>query len=252
MPIPKIIVQTHRDPSIGQEHRQSWIDNHPDYDYRFFDNEACRQFFVESMPKLLAVYDKLPLPVQKADLFRYAYIFFYGGIYADVDTICKVPMESYVNLEADHMVVGVEMTPDRYKFGIHRYTAQYSSPFQILQWTFAASPRHPALAVILDKIRYFVTQFNREQLTLWSSNDRFTLEMTGPMLFTQVIQDFLSGTRQGKVCVLDQLCWGYNPWHNRQISLPNDRIKVRHLFHGSWKPSQGAALKSVNEVASVD
>jgi Glycosyltransferase sugar-binding region containing DXD motif len=242
--IPKIIVQTHRDPAIGVSERRTWQQMNPEFEYRFFTDAECVKFLQQSMPGLVSIYHKLPKAVQKADLFRYAYIYFHGGVYADVDTICEAPLSSYIDFDQEAMVVGVEMTPAAYKFGLLQYTQQYISPFQVLQWAFAASPKHLALGVMLDRIRFYVDSFSVEQLQSWSRVDRFTLEVTGPMMFSQVIHDFLSGSRNAKVTLLDQLCWGYNPWHNRAVELPDDRIKLRHLFHGSWKQANESLANS--------
>lgn len=237
MAIPKIIVQSHKDPSIYENYRRTWIEQHPSYDYRFMDDIACYHFIQNQMPKLLPTYEKLPLPVQKADLFRYAYIYYYSGIYADVDTICFHPTETYIDLSKKHLVVGIEMTPSTYHKKDSEYANEYASPFQILQWTFAASPRHPALAVLLDKIVYFTQQISSEQIEACSQNNRFTLELTGSILFTQVITDFLCYTRLGNITALEQLAWGVLKLKSTRISdeLINKKVKVQHLFYGSWK-----------------
>lgn len=240
MPIPRIIIQTHRDPAIGAKLRQTWMHLHPDYEYRFYNNDHCRQFFSQCMPELLPTYDKLPLPVQKADLFRYAVVYWYGGIYADVDTICRAPLDSYINMDQDQLVVGLEMTPAIYQYGMQQYTAHYSSPGQLLQWTFAASPRHPALAQLLAKIRFMVQLNSREEVADYSRHARYTLELTGPMSFTHTLHDYMCLPHHPKVTVLPQLYWGHNPWHNTGIALQDPAIKVRHLYHGSWKAKPAA------------
>jgi mannosyltransferase OCH1-like enzyme len=235
MPIPKIIIQTHKDPSISANCRQTWINFHSDYVYRFFNDAECRQFFIDKMPSMLASYDKLPLPVQKADLFRYAAIYFYGGIYADVDTICLAPVHTYIDMNKDHLVVGVEMTPAIFKEGIDNYVTKYHSPSQILQWNFAASAKHPALGKLLSQIKFLLSLNSYEEIISYSQNIRFTLELTGPMCFSQVLYSFLSVPRESKVTILPQLTWGYHPIENNDISLPNPNIKALHLYHGSWK-----------------
>ena len=40
--------------------------------------------------EMLAIYHSFPLGVMRADFFRYAMLLDQGGIYADVDTACKV------------------------------------------------------------------------------------------------------------------------------------------------------------------
>lgn len=239
--IPKVIVQTHRNTAIGAEYRNTWQIQNPDFDYLFFTDGQCREFLANHMPRLVSIYDKLPHPVQKADLFRYAYIYKFGGVYSDVDTVCVAPLSSYIDFDSEALVVGIEMSPGDFTLGLQRYTHQYASPFQVLQWTFAASPGHKALAVMLDRIRFYVNTLTPEQLSNWSLADRFTLELTGPMMFSQVVFDFLSGSREGKVTLLGQSVWGYNPWFNRQLAEDDERIKVRHLFHGSWKQENQVA-----------
>ncbi|MCJ0763295.1 glycosyltransferase family 32 protein [Variovorax terrae] len=240
MSIPRRIIQTHRNEDLGRAHRQSWIDQHPDYDYQFFDDARCHQFMAEHAPELLPTYDKLPLPVQKSDLFRYAAIHELGGIYTDVDTICCAPLHSYLDLDTDQLIAGMEMTPAHCAPGIQHYTTYYCSPFQVLQWTFAASPRHPALALVLQRIRFYVSQMSEAQLRDWSQALRFTLELTGPAVFTQVLNEFLTGTREGRVAVLPRMVWGAYP--GEQTRPENvAQVKVRHLFDGSWRPDRPPA-----------
>lgn len=103
-----------------------------------------------------------------------------------------------------------------------------------MQWTFAASQRHPALALILKRIQFSAARMTDVQLREWSQNNRFTLELTGPMLFSQVCNDFLAGTRKGKITLLPRLTWG--AWLNEQANPAlQKKIKVQHLFEGSWK-----------------
>ena len=88
MPIVRRIVQTHQNESFAHSSRATWLAHHRLFDYQFFDDAASRAFIAGCFPALLQTYDKLPLAVQKADLFRYAAIFHGGGIYADTDTRC--------------------------------------------------------------------------------------------------------------------------------------------------------------------
>ncbi|MDO9404287.1 MAG: glycosyltransferase [Polaromonas sp.] len=245
MSIPRRIVQTHRSESIHPEWRQTWRDHHPGYEYLFFEDAQCRAFLAERLPMVLPTYDRLPLAVQKADLFRYAAIYELGGTYCDVDTLCCAPLESYIDLSQEQLVCGLEMTPAQYGGEPQQYAHQYCAPYQLLQWTFSASPRHPALAVLMDRIRYLVAGMTPELLARYSRVSRFTLELTGPMVFTHVLNEFLSGTRAGKVTVLPRLAWGAWPAETGREEVAR-QVKVRHLFEGSWKTDQ--APKKVPEV----
>ena len=237
-PIPKIIIQTHRSDEIYKSYRQTWIDKHPGYEYRFFNDDDCERFFYEDCPELKHTYKKLPLPVQKADLFRYAYVCKQGGIYSDVDTICHSPVHKYIDLKLGKLVVGTEMTPSSFPNDISDYTALYHTPFQILQWSFAAPPNHPALKSVLNRIRYAVNTFSASDLETFSKDHRFTLELTGPMMFTDVLLGHLSDTKVPTIQLLVQNTWGYNPYTQPPVcedkSLQKE-VKIEHLYAGSWR-----------------
>lgn len=238
MSIPKRIVQSHRAEEIGYDWRRTWMRHHPEFVYEFYDDAACENFLRDSMPGLLPTYLKLPLPVQKADLFRYAVIYHLGGIYADVDTICLAPVASYIDMDTSSLVAGIEMSVADGCFEMKEYVRLFCSPQQVLQWCFAAPPRHAVLGRTLRRIEFLVSSLTREQLERGSAASRFTLELTGPMLFTQVVMDAAT-QRDAAIVLLPRPVWGALP---REHQLPEirSRMKVAHLFAGSWKPVRSA------------
>jgi mannosyltransferase OCH1-like enzyme len=234
MSIPRRIIQTHRDSIIQAEFRQSWIDQHPGYEYCFFDDHGSRSFVAEQMPALLATYDALPLDVQKADLFRYIAVYQLGGLYADVDTVCQASVHDYLDLGQASLQVCCEMTPAEWPKGLADYPEYFCLPRQFLQWTFCAPPKHPALMLMIERIRYLVGLQVPDELAELSRSTRFTLELTGPHMFTRVIDEYLArGADVATVKILPRLTWGSYPWEQIQpIFSPS--IKVRHMFEGSW------------------
>ncbi len=243
MPIPRRIIQTHRNESIQQELRQGWRALHPGYEYLFFNDAQCREFMAERAPEFLGTYDALPLPVQKADLFRYAAVYELGGFYADVDTVCCAPLHEYIDLESESLVVCPEMLPGDWPQGALQYTYLFCAGRQLGQWAFCAPARHSALLAMLERIRYVVGLHSPEQLAVMSANMRFTLELTGPHLFTRVVDEFLAGSRQGDVTVLPRLCWGASVAEQADTTLAS-QMKLRHLFEGSWISPQAKPARS--------
>lgn len=238
MAIPRRIIQTQRDETVGARQRATWKDHHPDFDYLFFDDAACLRLMEQHFPSLLSTYRRLPLPVQKADLFRYAAIYHGGGIYADVDTVCLAPVPSYLDMDTSNLVAGVEMTPDDFQGTLAHYTSQYCSPFQIVQWAFAAPPRHPVLGRALQRIQFLVAECSDAQLARYSTTTRFTLELTGPILFTQVIMEMAAQRASSGVTLLQRPVWGAMPQERHDPEM-RARMKIAHLFAGSWKPKSG-------------
>lgn len=236
MAIPKRIIQTHRNADLHAEHRKTWIDLNPGFEYLFFDDAACDEFISRHYPEYSSTYEKLPLKAQKADFFRYLAIHHHGGFYADVDTICRQALQDYLDFDSTSFVAGIEMTPDLYKHGPRQYQEEYVAPRQFLQWAFAASAGHPALAALAATIHRTVSLLSREHLVELCASPRFVLETTGPIAFTQAIRYFTAFRPGSGIHVLPQIYWGYSPWHNTDIqSGRHPDVKLIHLFHGSWR-----------------
>lgn len=236
MPIPKIITQTHRSPEVNQALRVTWINANPGFKYFFYDDEDCRKIVSKFYPHFLESYDKLPLKAQKADFFRYMAIHLHGGVYADVDTICKAPLESYINFESESMVVGIEMLMGCYKRSMNEYLNEYFAPEQFSQYVFAAAPRHPVLQALLLTIHSSIMKFTDEQLRILCRNHRFVLDLTGPFAFTRAVNFQLATQPDHGIFILPQLSWGYARWHNPDIHpMESSEVKVIHLCEGSWR-----------------
>lgn len=137
--IPKIIWQTYKDPydSLPQymkDATQTWKDLNPDYEYRYMDDSDAAEFvkseFGQDMYNLFMSY---PIGVMRGDLWRYLIIYAYGGIYADLDTLCIKPVDSWLKPEYDMIVC-----PEH--------------DLHFCQWTFAASKNNEIIKSVVDLI----------------------------------------------------------------------------------------------------
>ena len=94
--IPRSIVQYWDAPTPPQEVTElaeTWRAMNPDHAYRRFDDGAARVFLARHLPAAISrAYLRAAEPAQKADLFRLAYLFVAGGIYADMDDRCRAPI----------------------------------------------------------------------------------------------------------------------------------------------------------------
>ena len=67
----------------------TWVEAHPDYQYRRFDDTAARDYLMSHYPETaLKAYRRATHPAQASDLFRLAYLFREGGFYIDADDRC--------------------------------------------------------------------------------------------------------------------------------------------------------------------
>jgi mannosyltransferase OCH1-like enzyme len=169
--IPKKIFQTHKSinyilskPKIYTA-INTWK-KHKDFEYYFFTDELCEKFIKENFHEsVYQAYNRLPLAVMKADLWRYCVIYHYGGIYADTDTICKAHPNIFIN----HSLLTI--VPE--------------NNTHLCQWIFSAPKGSPILKNIIDlsvKRILSIAEIKGEHIIHY---------LTGPGLFTDGIEEYL-------------------------------------------------------------
>lgn len=104
--IPKIIWQTHeweyKDlPAHLRQCTNTWKNLNTDWEYRYF-SASDRNNYVKQFDNFYSYYNLIPA-VYQADIWRYLIVHEYGGVYADMDSICTMPlnymMDNYYNNE---------------------------------------------------------------------------------------------------------------------------------------------------------
>ena len=144
---------------------KSWIKYTKEFNYFFYNNQMCDDFIKNNFDeKTYQAYSMLPIAVMKADLWRYCVIYHYGGIYADIDTICKINPNIFIN---DSLL-----------------TISPENETHLCQWTFSAPKNSPILKTIIDLSveRIINTPIKGEHIIHY---------LTGPGLFTDGIELYL-------------------------------------------------------------
>lgn len=170
--IPKNIFQTHK--SIKYIYSKpklcnavnTWKKFAPNFNYYFFDDNMSNNFMKKYYSgEIYDFYCRLQLAVMKADIWRYCIIYKYGGIYADVDTICKTSPNLFIN---DCLL---SLAPE--------------NSTHLCQWIFSAPPNSPILKYIID---LFVERMKNQKEI---KGEHIIHYLTGPGLFTDGIEKYL-------------------------------------------------------------
>jgi alpha 1,6-mannosyltransferase len=177
---------------IFREAEASWSIHHPSFVHEVItDNVAVHliRHLYASVPEVLEAYNSLPLPVLKADFFRYLILLARGGIYSDIDTSAlkgaadwipkDVPANSY------GMVIGIEADPDR-----PDWAQWYSRRIQFCQWTIQSKPGHPVLVDVVANITR--ETLNRKKSGTLSKDHKGIIEFTGPAVWTDSIFNYFN------------------------------------------------------------
>ena len=87
---PKIIHQVYgfwdkKIPKNIEERINNWKKMHPDYEYILWNKKKSREFIKTKYNWFLKLYDNYEYEIQRADVIRYFILYYYGGIYSDID-----------------------------------------------------------------------------------------------------------------------------------------------------------------------
>jgi mannosyltransferase OCH1-like enzyme len=138
MAIPKQLFQTYK------TDRLSWVTRlniwkirrqNRDYAYHFYDDAAVEAFFENEMPpEYAATYRRLTIGAAKADFFRYAILYVKGGVYLDLDSSIRRPLDRFIRPD-DVAVITREGNPGLY-----------------VQWGLIFDKGHPILKRTLEMV----------------------------------------------------------------------------------------------------
>lgn len=113
--IPRIIYQTFETRIIAEkmyDAAMTWIDINPDYEWRFCTHEDRRELISRQFDNdVLKAYDRLDHGAFRADLWRYCQLYVSGGIYADIDFICKMPLSELITPEDKFIAARADNVP---------------------------------------------------------------------------------------------------------------------------------------------
>ncbi|KAL3864739.1 hypothetical protein ACJMK2_006396 [Sinanodonta woodiana] len=75
---------------------KSFLDNHSSWQYTFWTDKSTRKFIKDHYPNLLFMYDSYVHPLNRADSMRYMILFYFGGVYSDLDMKSLRPLDPMI------------------------------------------------------------------------------------------------------------------------------------------------------------
>jgi hypothetical protein len=176
--IPKIIWQTYKTKNLpidAKNARQTWIDKNPEWDIKLFDDNDIEQYILEYWDdRMHKFYKALPIGVMKADLWRYLILTTHGGVYADIDSICKIPINTWIS------DLNISTQKNILVFGLE-------NNIHFCQWTILSTPNHDAMKYICE---YILINFEKNGIDI--KRNHFVHATTGPGIWTDAIRAYLN------------------------------------------------------------
>ena len=173
----------------------TWTSHHPSFVHEVVTDDAALHlinYLYASVPEVVKAYEAMPLPVIKADFFRYLILLARGGIYSDIDTQALKPAHQWLPQNLDQstvgLVVGIEADPDR-----DDWNKWYARRVQFCQWTIQSKPGHPALRSIVATITEDTLRMQKAgQLRKGKEPTKSIMEFTGPGAWTDALLSYFN------------------------------------------------------------
>ena len=172
--IPKRIIQTWENKNFEPEFQQivdNWKINNPNYEYILFDANEREEFIKNNFDiNILNIYNCIIPGAYKVDLFRYCYLYIYGGVYIDIDTLCLGKLDDFMLSNIEFIVpIDLNINPNE---GNHNLACGF----------IASIPKHPILLECINKIVNNV----KNDIIPFSK-----LDFTGPGVLGRCVNNFL-------------------------------------------------------------
>lgn len=181
--------------------------NH-DFEYIVWDDTMITNLLDSHFtPKYAETYHGYKIFAQKADFARYAILYVYGGIYLDMDMVCRKNLDPFLNYD-------LFFTKDAFYFLYRRY----------LNGIIGSLPKHPIFKYIFKNI--FERKNNADNVTY----------STGTRLFFDSVKQYMKDTNDTKVAIIDSKylhpCQTYD---KSDCPFTCQECFVAHTNHGSWQ-----------------
>ena len=179
-----------------REQEATWTIGHPGFVHEVITDAVAvhlLRVLYAAIPEVLQAYEALPLPVLRADFFRYLILLARGGIYTDIDTYAIRSALEWIPRSVPRstvgLVIGIEADPDR-----PDWADWYSRRVQFCQWTIEAKPGHPILREVVSRI-VDETLSKKRHGRLKNFSYKSVIEFTGPALWTDVVFEYFNDAR---------------------------------------------------------
>lgn len=229
-------------PSNYRYWRQTFVALNPDAQVVLWDDDDNRAFITEHFAWFLPVYNGFPKEIFRADAVRYFFLFTYGGLYADMDSECLVPLKLGQRTEA--VLLG-------------RMGADPSFDHSVPNALMASCPRQAFWLLVIQRMLDRVAEHPTSEMLAEAGPE----ELTGPILVKRSYDEFqalsesallsriepvlkLLNERQkqtvqlGPITLLDRAAWYPLDWTNHFHKKLRNHLESETMLiapeHARW------------------
>ena len=214
--IPKIIHQTWKNKTIPEDWKEaveSVKEKNKHYKYMLWTDESMKKFVKKEYPDFYKTYNGYIHHIQRCDAFRFLVLYKYGGIYIDMDIMCKKSLNPLLKYD---LVLAKSSNTD-----------SFTNAF------IASIPTHPFLKYCIDNLPEYKDSYS------FFGKHLHVMNSTGPYFITSMVEAYklkgnyhiLTKEENGgdcNLCTVDKCKGGTyfkyitgNSWHSYDSTLYN-------------------------------
>ena len=166
--IPKIIHQTWKTLDVPDEWKdavESCKNKHKDYKHNIWTDEMMENFVKKEYPDFYDTYMSYTHDIQRCDTFRYLVLYKYGGIYLDMDIVCKKKLDSLLGYD-----LVLSKSPN--------ISSSYTNSFYMV------TPNHPFIKFCIDNLPLYVNSY------YYFGKHLHVMNSTGPSFLTNMVKKY--------------------------------------------------------------
>jgi len=196
------------------KYRNSWILKHPNWKLIFWDKKKIEKFVLNINKDLYKILNKLPYLIQKIDFSKYIILYYYGGVYVDMDTICQQKL--------DNLLV-------KYKYGLILSKIDIYDNYKLINNGIIISEKYHDFFLYL----YYEIAKNLKK-KIYENKDIYILNSTGPIVFSKAVLNYLLNSKKRNIRILDS-----SYLESCKMSEIGDCKRlgkyITHIHKGSWQ-----------------
>ena len=215
--------------SVVKASQESIARTNPDWDYKFWDDEAVSRLIRDKMPYKYKFWNTLPnKKIQKWDIARYLLVGKLGGMYADIDTIFHKNLNEILDLDKRLIFRGpVSLNTKKPFIKNHFFLSKTDDPF----WGYVYSR---------------IAKFKKDRAFHFRRNAH---RATGCISLALSFCDYVDGNRLSlsDVQVLDRN-YVVNDGLRYEPSIKNfdvDKVFITHYVKATWKMNYTKKLENL-------
>ncbi|KAJ6261211.1 hypothetical protein Dda_3879 [Drechslerella dactyloides] len=241
----------------------TWRSFNPNYEYSILSDADAEAFVRKEYayrPDIVKVFVELQQRIISFDLLRYLVIYRHGGVYNDMDTQCRVPIDDWFKKFNNYgIAIGTEAAlrhdgehDIQWQLDFYQLTGR----IQFLQWTVMARPGHPAINRTIEALISRIYEDTEEDgVRTYEIGDLFyesgeILNLSGPGLYTREVRGYINDIEQrivdddeianitdikqyGDVLLLPVNKWA--PEQSHSDAGKESTALLRHFWKGTWR-----------------